>query len=263
MGFITLLLGLSLIYYKFNKWDSIKKKISLRAGEIYALETEIMTALKKHCGLDEDFYSDHIPELIHEATQDSDETDESKIDTFLILASDTNLQSDTLFHKEIDIIATHFKNNTGSIQKCSQFLETISKQFYNLSFLVSDQKNLNQMREDGFDIVGQCLENYYNCYLESEDGKANVNISIDTMQKCFNGADQVKENCLDLWTSALVVSVPHSFRISQFYVSIMDECRIHFQCDLKKFVDYKKIYPKGYKPVPEKLLQTQTQKMVF
>ena len=249
ISLITLVAGLSFIYYKFTYWAPIEVKIEKRTQEIYALENEIMSALKRYCGLDHDFHCDHVPELIHEAVQDHDEDDTSKIDTFLILVANSNHKAQEIhFHNEINKVASHFRQNTGSINKCANFLEELSNSNYNVSFLVSDKVNFNEMKKEGFDIVGMCIENYYKCYAESEEGKNKKKISLDIMKQCFNQSKQSRDKCINLWSSQLVLTFPYVFTMSQFYVSFLEDCK-YAGCNLNKFIDFHKIYPEGYEPL--------------
>ena len=149
ISLITLVVGLSFIYYKLNHWESIESQIKKRVSEIYVLELEVMSALKNYCGLNQDFYCDHIPELIHETVnQDTDENDTSKIDTFLILVENSNHETQEIhFHNEVSKVASHFIKHKGSIDKCANFLEALSLPLYNVSFLVSDKINFNEIKK--------------------------------------------------------------------------------------------------------------------
>lgn len=237
--FITLLVGLSFIYYRFKKWEPVAGHIVKRAEELYKLETLIMTKFLKECGLDEDFYNDRIPELIYEASQ-SQNPEKDKIDLFLILASDANINSDFYFHKQIDIVGTHFKNNEGSIGRCSNFLESISSELNNVSYILSDQRDLNEMRAEGTDLIKQCLTIISKCKPALFDEQRPFNCEENPI------SDVTSKTCFPLWMNRFAFDILMANKI-QFYLSLKTICDYHPDCTIGDYVDLESIEPYGYR----------------
>ena len=81
--------------------------------------------------------------------------------------------------------------------------------------------------------------------MDSEEGKNKTTITMDTMKKCFNRSKESKEKCKNLWQSPLLMASPQTFNTSQFYISLIEECKF-MGCKLDQFISFHNIYEKSY-----------------